>query len=535
MKVIFGFILLVLAPLAYAQTQALERADPLNLPQGIRFDVDKVQLPENRMNEMGAQKVFENSLEKKIRFFPNELANQKVISGWNNCFVAAIHTSFAEHRPLTLSPDAIWLTICQGVSIHINAHFDELESVIFKADKPDKIVVRNDDLVKGSEQWVELLHAFSDSTTKYVNDDYYAFFVPEFSTTTNIIRTSYEVTMLEGFSQAFEYIGDSGCGIPYITLQGAEEDWIGIYDRIDKIEALGMGVWANELRGVVQKFIDAYHSKIDLPFWQSIYKDHTEYGGSYVSGWFIKFFPYLERNGKIEEVINEEGYPAFRAGKEYYLNEYLEGNRYLVSRLTTGDFPSGMAVIDVLWQNFGNNEQMKVHAGFYGIKQYDDLSLEPAIAWAVVSEDAEEVQHKENRNWTYPEHRKVYWSPNVKGDIIDSAVYNQGRFKSAEDSYHFVKEHILSVLEKSTQLNVKDLEGISVQLIVLTNGEVLECRSEQLDATMLMEITRIVQSLPKKWTPGTVDFRHFEYDYDDENDSGEIVPVPTHSSVKIDF
>ncbi|HUQ06910.1 MAG TPA: DUF4419 domain-containing protein, partial [Kofleriaceae bacterium] len=33
-------------------------------------------------------------------------------------FVAAVHAAFDEHRPLVLSPDAVWLCIAQGLATH---------------------------------------------------------------------------------------------------------------------------------------------------------------------------------------------------------------------------------------------------------------------------------------------------------------------------------------------------------------------------------------------------------------------------------
>ena len=36
----------------------------------------------------------------------------------HHTLVSAVHYAFSEHRPLTLSPDAIWLTIAQGFANH---------------------------------------------------------------------------------------------------------------------------------------------------------------------------------------------------------------------------------------------------------------------------------------------------------------------------------------------------------------------------------------------------------------------------------
>lgn len=508
-------------------------------PEGIRFNVDDVKIATGPLGEMKAQHAFERELKREIQFFPEELNDEMIVPGWGNNFVAAIHKSFDQHRPLSFTPDVIWLAIAQGVSIHINQHFDDLEGHIFKADKPDKFLVRNDNLPEGSVHWVDLLHAFSDSTTKYVNDDYYSFFVPEFSTTTNIEMTSYEVTMLEGFSQAFEYFGGSGCGIPYITLQGNREDWQAIYDRLDKIEELGLTIWAEELRIVLQKFIDVFDENVDVDFWQSIYKDHSEYGASYVSGWFIKFFPYLESTGKPEDISEENPYFHARAPKIYIPNKYLEGDQYLISRLNTTDFPSGMAEIDVHWNDWGTDREMKVHAGFYGMKQYDDLTLEPAIAWGVRDIDGSESNHDYDHIHYDTEHRHVYWSPIAMNgeDLKVSVIYDPKTFsEDSIKSYEYVKQYILDHLESKLPWAIDDLKGKYVKLMVSSEGSVLECTgSESIDKLVLTEITKVVKSLPKAWSPAKADFRKFAYDFHDDNDDGTIILIPANSWVRLVF
>jgi hypothetical protein len=40
--------------------------------------------------------------------------------------LSAVHIAFAEHRPLVLSPDTLWITIAQGVAQHVRLHSEEL-------------------------------------------------------------------------------------------------------------------------------------------------------------------------------------------------------------------------------------------------------------------------------------------------------------------------------------------------------------------------------------------------------------------------
>jgi hypothetical protein len=86
-----------------------------------------------------------------------------------------------------LSPDVIWLAICQGVSIHVNQNFKKLEKKIFKKSKPDTIEIRNDSLYFGEIYWNQLIDSLSFETKQYTNADLYDFFVADFSTTTPII------------------------------------------------------------------------------------------------------------------------------------------------------------------------------------------------------------------------------------------------------------------------------------------------------------------------------------------------------------
>jgi hypothetical protein len=65
-------------------------------------------------------------------------------------FVAAVHAAFDQHRPLILTPDAVWLMIAQGLALHIGAHAEALRQVIVPGSEGrETLRVRRDDFVKG--------------------------------------------------------------------------------------------------------------------------------------------------------------------------------------------------------------------------------------------------------------------------------------------------------------------------------------------------------------------------------------------------
>src|SRR5262252_1347464 len=54
--------------------------------------------------------------------------------GATHPLLAAVGLAFAQHRPLVLSPDAVWLTIAQGVAQHVRLHAEALRPRLVRHD-----------------------------------------------------------------------------------------------------------------------------------------------------------------------------------------------------------------------------------------------------------------------------------------------------------------------------------------------------------------------------------------------------------------
>ena len=53
--------------------------------------------------------------------------HRSVVAGVGyHALLAAVYTAFSDHRPLVLGPDAVWITILQGVAHHMAIHADRL-------------------------------------------------------------------------------------------------------------------------------------------------------------------------------------------------------------------------------------------------------------------------------------------------------------------------------------------------------------------------------------------------------------------------
>lgn len=476
---------------------------------GVTFNVSSVKPADSLLKTYPVKDMMELKIEKKISFLPDEHKNERLIYTRDNGFIETLQYCYDEHRPLKLSPDHIWTLICQATSIHINQHYDSLKNIIFTDEKKEELIIRNDSLENNARYWGTLIKDFCNETKNHTRNDLYDFFVPNFSTTTPVQTTVYQITLLESYKKKFSYVGETGCGIPQITITGNKEDWIWIFDHLSDLDKLGLTWWGKELRPIIKEFINVFDDKINVSFWDSIYKDAAEYGAFYISGWIIKFFPYLPTTG--EDFL---GYTSEGKGKYelvYRLNPYLHGNDYKLSTLGTESFPSGLSQIDIKWINYFNRttKKMEAYSGFFGVKQSQDKTLEPFISWLVCKKDTSKVKMDVSDVLSLsPKHHNdpQLWSPRICNEYTDSAIaiYDIKRFKSQQASLLFIRNELNQNKEKYQQLNNIDLSGDTLRFVITCDGSVaqIKLKGRNTENKKLIDFfERELTTLPESWMP----------------------------------
>jgi hypothetical protein len=305
--------------------------------------------------------------------------------------VTALCCAYAGHRPISLSPDMIWLLICQGVARHISANTEDLRRHFVRHDGKLALSVRRDDFDKGSPDnpWSEVFDEFSAQIMDRIGPKH-ALFTAAFSTTGPAEKAASEIVLLDAMQNYFHYrLEIYICGIPAITLEGTPADWQSILDRTEAFAPLGMAWWLSRLRPILRQFHAAAQGKIDRAFWRSIYRIYEPdkpCSASSAMGWINLFFPYL---------LDEEDLPRRR-------NPWLTGERDLDELLAPPPkesdrgyvyhslYPSGLAKAPFAWEvhdgegNRLNRWDMEFLGGFVGIAQDpESLCLRPEIGWAV--------------------------------------------------------------------------------------------------------------------------------------------------------
>jgi hypothetical protein len=291
--------------------------------------------------------------------------------------VAAVHLAFSGHRPLVFTPDALWLTIVQGVAQHVALDPETCRSVLVPHAETATIRIAVDDREYRTpeEMWDQLTDVFRDQLekTSLVSDRLTA----DFSTTGPIERVAQSVVLMDVLAPYYSYEVVCICGIPEIRLAGTPEDWELLCRKVEGLPALDLDWWLGALKPICREFAEAARGRVNLSHWQQTYKIRPGKGPYHPetsTGWLLKLFPYLVVQGK----------PSLR-------NPLLEDESQGIS---TSTLPNGLSRVPVRWTSLGKTRTLALYAGVAGVTQ-DGLALRPAINWAVGPWEPSEEEARE--------------------------------------------------------------------------------------------------------------------------------------------
>jgi hypothetical protein len=298
-------------------------------------------------------------------------------------FLGAVHYAFAEHYPLILSPDDVWLCIAQGFALHVDANAEALRGQFVRHEGKAKIEIRRDEFVKGSPNngWGACFSEFSDRIADHIGKKR-DLLVADFSTTGALEKAASEVVLMAAMQHYFDYFVLTLCGIPRITLLGTVDDWKSIRRRAAVLAEFDLGWWIDALVPVLDELVATASGRPNGKFWQSLYKFNDGSGGPWVTGWINVLFPYIEAMGGFDLATQA---PKHERRRNVAVTTWAKG---LESKHGggpgTADFPSGLSTAPFKWKALHVEFAMEFVAGFVGVSQDEKtLAVRPAIGWAV--------------------------------------------------------------------------------------------------------------------------------------------------------
>jgi serine protease inhibitor len=306
-------------------------------------------------------------------------------------FYKCLVQAYADHHPLVLSPDMVWLIISQGFSRYVNAHTEEMRDLlVFHEGQMELVVNSNNDVLSPSGDWERLLNDFSHCIAKNTKGELADLMTADFTTTGITERIASQVSLMDVVKKYFIYTNiAAGCGIPSITLKGSPNDWQMVLDKVRSLKKYHLEKWASDLEDILKEFVKASKGNANQKFWQNIVKKRRvdqmksdkgclpSINSTYLDGWFLKFFPNA-LGETSDSVMWDTDMPQ----------EMVRVNfRHVLTDPDTG------VPIDTI--------PMQLWAGFVGIEEdAKTQALSPKIGWLarIADEESDEVARLKEQN-----------------------------------------------------------------------------------------------------------------------------------------
>ena len=266
-------------------------------------------------------------------------------------FINLVARAYARHNSIEINPDDIWLTILNGIRLHVKNNRDSLKDRFVSQGADTAIEIRNDSLLLNItyEKWHGVIADLFDSLQEKIPVETGEPLNVKFSTTSPIDYNISRSLVMAVASEYYTYTWAVACGIPQIKVNGTKLDWCLLKDSFNKLASrLNLEWWVKELNPILDEFINVFDGKINLIHWRSIFKKVFEEGGCerriQVDGWITKFYPYIGRD------------------KPERRNEWNGA----IDLMT--DIPKGVTDVDINWIYDGKTIPLKIYTGFVGIQ-----------------------------------------------------------------------------------------------------------------------------------------------------------------------
>ena len=344
----------------------------------ISFELEKLTKPESLLNTVSFNDLYYNlvcidyknsketisSLNNNSTLLAQSIGNEQMVADFGyNPFFFGLCEAYCHHRPVVLSPDVIWILICQGFANHINNNNDKFRDQIVGFEGKRGLTIRLDTSPEMTN-WYDLIESFYAKLSDETNNNLADIMICDFSTSDKVDRLVSEVTLMETVKSYYDFIVIySVCGIPSITLTGTVEDWIRVKEKIIELEKYDLTWWTKKITPIIDQFISASSGHADIDFWKRmIHVTEPEQCGDSrrVDGWITNLYPYDKHGKRIEGGVITD----------------------------TDKLPSEIVKVKINSNIVGdtqyNNGELEIWAGILGLEQDNETyAITPKAGWLV--------------------------------------------------------------------------------------------------------------------------------------------------------
>ena len=319
-------------------------------------------------------------------YLGSSFANESLVDGGDNAFFSMVCLAYAQHRPIVLSADIMWIVICNGYSQYVNRDPEKFRKYLVNHNDKETLVIRTD-LQTTTAQKVQ---KFADLIAKETKGDIAEVMTCDFSTTGMIEKMVSQITLMETVKPYFDFMEMLlGCGIPSVTLEGTPDDWKLLREKTRKLGEFGVKEWTDKLDPILEEFVFASEGKPNLKFWWNMaikgrpLNFHLQAGGGCLpsygptpfDGWFLEFIPFDEWGELPDRIPYGHKLPPLMTSVP-------------IIQLVEDDFGSCIGI-----------NALELRGGIVGLAQDTaTMALRPEIGWLVRNDPTIEFDEDDVRN-----------------------------------------------------------------------------------------------------------------------------------------
>ena len=359
---VFPLILLGLSTLAFSQNEhVISKTD-----NSVTFVVDEnLPAPNKRFRKQNYTNIARNINTNHYdvpKVIASSFTNDSLYLFSKDVFYSSVVYSYADHRPIMITPDMIWLVISKGFAQYVNAHSEELRSKLVDHEGYKTLQFITTKSLKKMEEsdWLTAIDSFSVQISRNTKDNIAETLQSDFSTTTANERIASQITLMKSMEKFFKYeVVRVICGIPYITLKGTPDDWRRVLEKTKKLAQYGLENWVAALEPILLQFVQATEGNPDREFWKGIVKKERvdvltsasvrcsgsiEGTTTILDGWILNF--YVNDNGDYyKEIPCTVDMPADQVRVKFKYKECTENGKVLMEKPL--EFVSGFVGFDI--------------------------------------------------------------------------------------------------------------------------------------------------------------------------------------------
>ena len=233
-------------------------------------------------------KFYENFKSRNSKSYEIILSNVKIsqiINHYN--YLEYLNYAYTNHLGVVLTPDILWYTILCELNTVIKSDIKKYKKYFTKSpDKKQIISITKDDFIKlGNQKFIEQFENYIP-----INID---LFLEEFSTTDYVSKQAMNATFCDAISLYHEYT-INGCGIPWIEIDGNQEDYIKIVKKIFELQDIFVDnqLFLESTLNILSNIIKSFDEDIDLDFFKNVFyaEKCDNCHQSKIYGWFSDLF-----------------------------------------------------------------------------------------------------------------------------------------------------------------------------------------------------------------------------------------------------